>query len=266
MCRLVLMNKNGEKEIEKTYGLSSYLKYLEDKFGGHGNGVALLRKGKVIYLEKGVKLTVKEIANTIRKKDYDWCIFHTRLASIGSKRDSNCHPFMIGTEVMAMNGTERTEELLTKAKDITDTEAILSIKEKFNLEIPVLKNLSSIFVGFTKGKPYVVANNTRNIQLMYKKNDKSIVFASEFPDKLKKNIYDANKEFIWNGDEIDLSNFKMHKKKKQEKFKQITFSDFQEFDEIEYYQNLYEYWYKDKMTEDEFWEKLAEEGVRLNAA
>lgn len=37
MCRLVLMNKQGEKEIEKQYGLTNYFKYLEDKLGGHGN-------------------------------------------------------------------------------------------------------------------------------------------------------------------------------------------------------------------------------------
>lgn len=37
MCRLILMNKKGEEEINKTYGLAKYLKFLEDSFGGHGN-------------------------------------------------------------------------------------------------------------------------------------------------------------------------------------------------------------------------------------
>ena len=29
MCRLLLMNKQGEKEVEKIYGLDRYLKYLD---------------------------------------------------------------------------------------------------------------------------------------------------------------------------------------------------------------------------------------------
>lgn len=37
MCRLLLMNKQGEKEIDKIYGLDRYLKYLEKQLGGHGN-------------------------------------------------------------------------------------------------------------------------------------------------------------------------------------------------------------------------------------
>jgi len=219
------MNKNGEREIERSYGLTNFLSYLEQSFGGHGNGVSLLRDGKVVCLQKGVNLTVKEISNIIRKKNYDWCIFHTRLASVGSKSDKNCHPFMIGTEVMAMNGTERTEKLLTKVKDITDTEAILSVKEKFNLEIPALKHLSSIFVGFSKGKPYIVANNTHNIKLLYKKKENTIIFASEFPDKLKKNIYAAKEAFVWNDGKIDMNNFIKYVKEKQVKYNSTYFNN-----------------------------------------
>ena len=55
MCRVLLMNKQAEKEIEKTYGLDRYLKYLEKQMGGHGNGFALMKNGKIIKLEKGVK-------------------------------------------------------------------------------------------------------------------------------------------------------------------------------------------------------------------
>lgn len=269
MCRLILMNKNGEKEIERNYGLTNYLEYLEMSMGGHGNGVALLRNGKVVYLEKGVNLSVKEIAKVIRKRKYDWCIFHTRLASVGRKSDQNCHPFMIGNEVMAMNGTERTEALLTKAKDITDTEAILSVKEKFNLEIPVLTNLSSIFVGFSKGKPYVVANNTFNMMLLYKKKDNSIVFASSFPDKMKKNIYETKECFVWNDNEIDMEKFKKRKKQKQLKYKQEIIDDllpFDEFENNEELRDLYEYYYQMELEELEEQDKLEREGVIQNAA
>lgn len=46
MCRLLLMNKEGEKEIDKTYGLDKYLKYLEKDFGGHGNRFFAIKKWK----------------------------------------------------------------------------------------------------------------------------------------------------------------------------------------------------------------------------
>ena len=93
MCRVLLMNKKGEQEIENIYGLARYLKYLEDSMGGHGNGFALLKDGKVIRLEKGVNLDIRDIANIIRKTNYDWCLFHTRFASKGIVCDKNCHPF-----------------------------------------------------------------------------------------------------------------------------------------------------------------------------
>ena len=44
MCRVVLMNKQGEREIEKIYGLYKYLKYLENQLGGHGNRICIVKK------------------------------------------------------------------------------------------------------------------------------------------------------------------------------------------------------------------------------
>lgn len=44
MCRVVLMNKQGEKEIEKMYGLAEYFKYLEEQLGGHGNRICIIKK------------------------------------------------------------------------------------------------------------------------------------------------------------------------------------------------------------------------------
>ncbi len=246
MCRLIMMNKNGEKEIEKNYGIENFLEYLENRMGGHGNGVSLLKEGKVIFFKKGTNLSIKEISRIIRKRKYDWCIFHTRFASIGSKSDKNCHPFIIGDEVMAMNGTEMCESLLTNAKDITDTEAILNVKEKFNLEIPALMNLNSIFVGFSKGKPYVVANNAYNIKLMYKKRDNAIVFASEFPKKFQRNIYEIKEKFIWFGENIDISKFRKYRKTKQLKYWQMNFNEYFPLYNEENYEDLYDYYYQEE--------------------
>ena len=52
MCRLLLMNKQAEKEIEKTYGLEKYLTYLEKQLGGHGNGYLLVKDNKILTVEE----------------------------------------------------------------------------------------------------------------------------------------------------------------------------------------------------------------------
>lgn len=44
VIRVVLMNKQGEREIEKIYGLDKYLKYLEKQLGGHGNRICIVKK------------------------------------------------------------------------------------------------------------------------------------------------------------------------------------------------------------------------------
>ncbi len=211
MCRVLLMNKQGEKEIEKTYGLDKYLKYLEKQMGGHGNGFALMKNGKIIKLEKGVNLDVRDIANVFRKTNYDWAIFHTRLASIGTISDSNCHPFRRGETVIAMNGTESTVNFLANIKGITDTEAILETMEKYHLSLAALKKFSSIFVGFYNHKPFVVADNTLRIKILKKKNSSAVVFASSFPKKFK-NIYEPKNCFTWNGGNLNIE-LEKHKKR-----------------------------------------------------
>lgn len=47
-----------------------------------GIGFALLKNKKVIKVEKGVNLDVRDIARVLKKTDYDWALFHTRLASV----------------------------------------------------------------------------------------------------------------------------------------------------------------------------------------
>lgn len=203
MCRVVLMNKEGEKEIDRIYGLARYLKYLEKELGGHGNGFSLMKDGKIIKLEKGLHLDVRDIANEVKKVDYDWFLFHTRLASMGEKTDENCHPFRRGDFILAMNGTEPSASFISRVKDITDTEAILDMADKYKLGLTALKNFSSIFMGFYKNKPFVVADNTRNIKV-YKNNEKkAMIFASNFPISIIKNVYSVERCFTWNGEKLD---------------------------------------------------------------
>lgn len=45
-------------------------------------GFALLKNRKVIKVEKGINLDVRDIARVLKKTNYDWALFHTRLASV----------------------------------------------------------------------------------------------------------------------------------------------------------------------------------------
>lgn len=98
-----------------------------------------------------------------------------------------------------MNGTEHSVGFLSKVADITDTEAILETMSKYNLGLAALRNFSSIFMGFYQGKPFVVADNTRNIKVLKNSKNNALAFASDFPAKFKSNIYEATECFTWNG-------------------------------------------------------------------
>lgn len=96
-----------------------------------------------------------------------------------------------------MNGTEHSVDFLSKTTDITDTEAILETMYKYNLGLVALRNFSSIFMGFFKGKPFVVADNTVSIKVLNNNKTKALVFASDFPTKFKSNIFEATERFTW---------------------------------------------------------------------
>ena len=238
MCRVLLMNKKGENEIEKIYGLEKYLIYLENQLGGHGNGFALLKDNKLIKFEKGVNLDVRDIARSIKETSYDWCLFHTRYASIGEKIDSNCHPFKRGDTIMAMNGTERSVEFISKIKGITDTEAILDLMSKYNLGLTALQRFSSIFMGFYKGKPFVVADNTLNIEILNNENNGALIFASRFPKKLNYNIFEPEDFFTWNGGRLP----RMKKRCKKIYRLPVSYDDYIYNDDLygQYYIDVYQ--------------------------
>ncbi len=185
-------------------------------------GFALMKGEKIIKFEKGVNLDVRDIAKVLMKTNYDWALFHTRLASVGTRCDKNCHPFKRGDTILAMNGTERTVGFLSETMDITDTEAILETMSKYNLGLAALRKFSSIFMGFFKGKPFVVADNTYSIKVLNNKDTSALVFASSFPARFKNNIYEATKHFCWNGDKLP----NVFKKYKRKYYKPIFFDDY----------------------------------------
>ena len=193
MCRLALMNKEGIKHIEEEYGLKYLFNHLEQQLGGHGNGVCIIYDDGSHYINKGVNLTNAEIADEILKqmKRIKWVIYHTRLASVGSINDRNCHPFEDNGRVMAMNGTERNYNVVNKS--LTDTENILLSTKNI---IENTKKYHSVFLGYENGK--VFANkNYGSLEYIPCRNGGK-VFASSFPTECYEidNVYEAPQYFV----------------------------------------------------------------------
>lgn len=203
MCRLLLANREGINEIDKRYGLVDYLKHLEKACGGHGNGIALLNiNEKKIKIKKGVNFSVEEAAKMLRKRKYDWCIFHTRLASAGGITNANCHPFAKEDAVIAMNGTEYEFSLLSRKLNKTDTELILELATLYKKPVTkFIKDLSSVFIGFYQFKPFAFTpSKYKDLKILYVPDKKAIAFASQFPEQDSKNedIYIPKKyPFFW---------------------------------------------------------------------
>jgi hypothetical protein len=205
MCRLALINKEGMEYIEKTYGVKKFFNYLENSQGGHGNGICLIKNSSIVTLKKGVRFTNRKVVNLINKTDFDWCIYHTRLASIGSKTNKNCHPFKIGNKVLAMNGTENDYKLIAKKLDITDTEAILKVSNALKIDlVDFVRDLESVFIGFNNGKVFCTGGKHSSFKLKVVQEDNALIFASEFPSVFNYKS-PSSFPFCWvEGDELIL--------------------------------------------------------------
>jgi predicted RNA-binding Zn-ribbon protein involved in translation (DUF1610 family) len=202
ICRLALFNKKGLDLIEEKFGIEKFLLRLEKECGGQGNGIALTKDNKLIYMHKAVKYSVVTISKQLKKYDWDWCIFHTRVASVGSITDENCHPYKKGNIVLAMNGTESGFSGLAKALDTTDTNAILLSMSKFNLPVfKTLKPLSSNFLGFKNGVAFATSPNSSYKSYDIAKNDEgAIIIASSLPDEFTKFV-PTEIPFVWKEEE-----------------------------------------------------------------
>lgn len=189
MCRLSLMNRKGMERIEKEYGLELFFDYLEAQLGGHGNGyLAIDKHGNVVNGLKGVQVfTTKISKEMLACKEAEWFVFHTRLASMGAKTTSNCHPFWNEdlTAFLCANGTERTAEIYNnRVGNETDTETVfkLGIKNGASLYNKV-KTLTAVYIGKQNNKLFAV----RNLGALEKVEfpDGGIVLASSFPYGLR---------------------------------------------------------------------------------
>lgn len=193
MCRLAMMNNAGIRHIEEEYGLENLFNYLEKQLGGHGNGICFIYNDGSYYINKGVELTNKEIAEEVlmKIKYLKWIIYHTRLASVGNISDRNCHPFENNGRVMAMNGTERVYTVINHT--LTDTENILLSTNNITDET---RDYHSVFLGYENGK--VFANkNFGSLEYIPCENGGKI-FASTFPVEYykKDTVYEAPQNFV----------------------------------------------------------------------
>lgn len=193
MCRLALMNNAGIRHIEKKYGLENLFNHLERQLGGHGNGICFIYKDGSYFIRKGVELTNAEIAEEVLMKldHIKWIIYHTRLASVGSINDRNCHPFSNNGRVMVMNGTER--DYIVANNKLTDTENILITTDNITKGT---REYHSVFLGYENGK--VFANkNCGSLEYMPCENG-GRVFASTFPIEyyVRDMVYEAPQYFV----------------------------------------------------------------------
>ena len=58
--------------------------------------------------------------------------------------DKNCHPFKRKDILMAMNGTQHSVDFISSTKEMTDTEAIIDILDKYNVSSIFFHSFSDI--------------------------------------------------------------------------------------------------------------------------
>lgn len=195
MCRVIMVNRADFRAYDKQYGILKLMNHLEKECGGHGNGYALIKDGKIIETRKGQGLTNEEIYGRISVLKWDYLVYHTRINSMGGRGDANCHPFVQDNDCLAMNGTEHSLRTMSDAFGRTDTECIFKNMAGLGLEqtTRALVEFGSVFVGCAGGKPFVVkAGGTLH---RWNGGDKSF-HASTFPVGVK-NVKDLPVGYIW---------------------------------------------------------------------
>ncbi len=185
MCRLLLASKKAIMTYDRAHCLAALFAHLEHQCGGHGNGLALVKDGTIVFHKKGTDYTVEQAAKACTETRYDFAVFHTRVASVSSVNDANCHPFTFQkTDAMAMNGTISGISGVAKALGITDTEMVFNAVKGAGMDttLAALSSLSPVFVGCSGGRPYAVKNDGDLVEWSHHKlRDKDFFFTSSLP-------------------------------------------------------------------------------------
>ena len=235
MCRLFM----ADKKFIMNEGMNkvlSFLDHLERECGGDGNGYALIKNGKCIELNKAVTLDNQDIVLRIFEEgvDYDWIIYHTRVASAGSIKNENCHPYGTKNFVLAMNGTVSSFSDLAEDYDTTDTEMIYRFVKSANLDVKILRHLSAKFIGLQNGKVYATNPDSYYGGLEFIQDENGTCIASSFPSKYKSKSMKT--EYCWKeGEQIE-----------EHKIKYKTYNKYSNY----YNDNNYDWYYNYKAKQD----------------
>jgi len=232
-------------DYERRYGILNLLAHLERECGGHGNGLVFCRDRKLFGLKKGLDLSVETIYDDIMSYNFDYVLFHTRIASVSSRLDENCHPFAHENSALAMNGTEHGLANAASAVNRTDSELIFDlVKDKnINYTSKILTSFDSAFVGFCEGKPYAFKNYGALCEYLIE----DFFFASSFPEGV------SCKEL---GYKFSFKNFKRNCYTSSDKTKTSSFTS----------RDFFNYQFKQpeifSHNEDDTWEEAYVEGYR----
>lgn len=204
MCRLALMNKEYLIKEGKDNVLM-FLDQLEKSCGGHGNGILLIKDGKIDAHAKDLMLSNELITDVLFDDNYelpDWFLYHTRVASKGSIKNENCHPYVNAQESfgLMMNGTIGSFGAFGNYMgDITDTEALFKMIDTFDVNLEVLTELDPRFIGFKDGKVFA-SNSSGYSSLVFSKEGDCLCIASESPGK---EVWDKlEEEYLWTEGEV----------------------------------------------------------------
>lgn len=238
MCRLILTNHADYNKYDRIYGIPVLMDHLEKQCGGHGNGYALIRNGKIFASNKGVKLTNAAIYSAIQPLEWDYLIWHTRIKSSGvAKNDASCHPFIRDNDCIAMNGTEWQLETIAQALNIIDTQVVFKMLQGLTLKktVECLSQLDSVFIGTVDGRPYAV-NAGGSLQRW----GKSTFHASTFPKNVQTAVA-TDTSYVWaDGKQLSLK----IKKPTTDMFYGSS-SSYHRYDETDYlYQEAFEEGYE----------------------
>lgn len=183
MCRIAIFNKEGFDKFDNGFGVLKELDHLVQQCGGHSQGYMLIKDNMIIKSDKGTKLSNKDIYIDTVNTDFDYFIYHTRIASVGDITDANAHPFINNDKTFGiiMNGTERG--IISSLADdvgITDTEFVFRMFDKMNLPTDMLTEFDSRYIGFRDGQVFIKNTKFNSLEFInYKKG--GMVVASNFP-------------------------------------------------------------------------------------
>lgn len=202
MCRLLTSDLRGLNKLGKNK-MKDFLDVLEKSCGGHSNGYLAIVDGIIVRYEKSCTLTNQDIVDDIYRLMPDWFIYHTRIASKGSIKDSNAHPYINEDKSfsLCMNGTMSDFGAISTKMDITDTDLLFRMMDKLDLPPDFLVDLTPRFMGIKNRR--VFATNGSSSDLLEFDDDNCTIIASEFPlDYPHKTKTMKKSSCWWEGEEI----------------------------------------------------------------